>query len=146
VSRAPRAERLRDHFVGWQCRIRADAMRRKEQMTALLRELLEAEPDIEATAVVRIEGVVIASSSNNGLTDEQLAAMTAAMAGWGERIARELARGKLDQVVIRGDVGSAIMVSIDDETVLTALIRDEMQLGLMFLDMRRAAGELARLI
>lgn len=26
---APRAERLRDHFVGWQCRVRADAMRRR---------------------------------------------------------------------------------------------------------------------
>ena len=25
----PRAERLRDHFVGWQCRVRADAMRRR---------------------------------------------------------------------------------------------------------------------
>jgi hypothetical protein len=24
----PQAERLRDHFVGWQCRLRADAMRR----------------------------------------------------------------------------------------------------------------------
>ena len=30
MSAAPRAERLRDHFVGWQCRIRADAMRRRE--------------------------------------------------------------------------------------------------------------------
>ena len=30
VSAAPRAERLRDHFVGWQCRVRADAMRRRE--------------------------------------------------------------------------------------------------------------------
>ena len=29
MSVAPRAERLRDHFVGWQCRIRADAMRRR---------------------------------------------------------------------------------------------------------------------
>ena len=29
VTVAPRAERLRDHFVGWQCRIRADAMRRR---------------------------------------------------------------------------------------------------------------------
>ena len=28
MSAIPRAERLRDHFVGWQCRIRADAMRR----------------------------------------------------------------------------------------------------------------------
>ena len=30
MSAAPRAERLRVHFVGWQCRIRADAMRRRE--------------------------------------------------------------------------------------------------------------------
>ena len=29
MNAAPRAERLRDHFVGWQCRIRADAMRRR---------------------------------------------------------------------------------------------------------------------
>ena len=29
MTAAPRAERLRDHFVGWQCRIRADAMRRR---------------------------------------------------------------------------------------------------------------------
>ena len=28
MTAAPRAERLRNHFVGWQCRIRADAMRR----------------------------------------------------------------------------------------------------------------------
>ena len=28
MTPAPRAERIRDHFVGWQCRIRADAMRR----------------------------------------------------------------------------------------------------------------------
>ena len=30
MTTAPRAERLRDHFVGWQCRIRADAMRRRD--------------------------------------------------------------------------------------------------------------------
>ena len=29
MTPSPRAERLRDHFVGWQCRIRADAMRRR---------------------------------------------------------------------------------------------------------------------
>ena len=29
MTPAPRAERLRDHFVGWQCRIRGDAMRRR---------------------------------------------------------------------------------------------------------------------
>ena len=30
MSAAPRAERLRERFVGWQCRVRADAMRRRD--------------------------------------------------------------------------------------------------------------------
>ena len=30
MSAAPRAERLRERFVGWQCRVRADAMRRQD--------------------------------------------------------------------------------------------------------------------
>ena len=61
----------------------ADATPRKGQITALLRELAHAEPEIEATAVVSIEGVIIASSLNNGLNDERVASMTAAMVGLG---------------------------------------------------------------
>ena len=34
MSAAPRAERLRDRFVGWQCRVRADAMRRQDGQPA----------------------------------------------------------------------------------------------------------------
>ena len=34
MSAAPRAERLRDRFVGWQCRVRADAMRRRDGQPA----------------------------------------------------------------------------------------------------------------
>ena len=124
----------------------AAAKPRKDQIRAQLRGLLDAEPDIEATAVVSIEGVIIASSLKNGLNDERVASMTAAMVGLGERIALELGRGRLDQVVIRGDAGSVILVSINDAAVLTAVVKDEMQLGLMFLDMRKAAADLSQIL
>lgn len=124
----------------------ADVTRRNRQVSELLRELADAEPDIEATAVVSIEGVIIASSLNNGLNDERVASMTAAMVGLGERIAYELGRGEMDQVVIRGDAGSVILVSINDAAVLTAVIKDEMQLGLMILDLRKAAADLCQIL
>ncbi len=124
----------------------ADAKRRMDRVTAQLSALVDAEPDIEATAVVSIEGVIIASSLSDGLNDERVASMTAAMVGLGERIASELDRGSLDQVVIKGDAGSVILVSINDAAVLTAVVKHDMQLGLMFLDMRKAAADLSQIL
>jgi predicted regulator of Ras-like GTPase activity (Roadblock/LC7/MglB family) len=68
------------------------------------------------------------------------------MLSLGERIATELGRGKLDQVYIKGQTGYVILMSIEREAVLTVLARDRAKLGLLFLDMRRAAEDLANLL
>jgi hypothetical protein len=71
--------------------------------------------------------------------------MSAAMLSLGERIASELGRGKLDQVYIRGEVGYVVLMAVGLEAVLTVLARQQAKLGLLFLDMRRAADDLAKL-
>lgn len=116
---------------------------RADAVYVQLRKLWETDPDIEATAVASVEGTLIASSHDDDILDERLAAMAAAMVGWGERIALELKRGALDQVLIRGAAGSVILAPINDEAVLTVLIKDEVKLGLVLLDMRRSAAKLA---
>ncbi len=58
----------------------------------------------------------------------------------------ELGRGKLDQVYIKGQTGYVILMSIASEAVLTVLARDQAKLGLLFLDMRRAAEDLEKLL
>jgi hypothetical protein len=68
------------------------------------------------------------------------------MLSLGERIASELKRGTLDQVYIRGDNGYVILSSIGEDAVLTALAREEAKLGLIFLEMRRAAEDLSEYI
>ena len=52
----PRAERLRDHFVGWQCRIRADAMRRRagRPSPGMQPQVLSAAGDVLAPAVTTL--------------------------------------------------------------------------------------------
>jgi predicted regulator of Ras-like GTPase activity (Roadblock/LC7/MglB family) len=72
--------------------------------------------------------------------------MSAAMLSLGERIATELKRGALDQVYIHGDDGYVILSAIGTEAVLTALAEEKAKLGLVFLEMRRAADDLADLI
>lgn len=119
---------------------------RTEQMVARLKDLQISTPDIEASAVVSVDGLIIASALPPDVEEDRVSAMSAAMLSLGERIAGELGRGMLDQVYIRGANGYVILSSVGEEAVLTVLARKDAKLGLVFLDMRRAAEDLARLI
>lgn len=119
---------------------------RSQLMVDRLRDLQASSPDIEASAVVSVDGLSIASALPQGVEEDRVSAMSAAMLSLGERIANELGRGSLEQVYIKGEKGYVILMSVGDEAVLTALARDQAKLGLIFLDMRRATEALEKLI
>jgi predicted regulator of Ras-like GTPase activity (Roadblock/LC7/MglB family) len=52
----------------------------------------------------------------------------------------------LDEVYIHGDDGYVLLTSIGAEAVLTVLARQEAKLGLVFLEMRRAAQDLEQIV
>jgi predicted regulator of Ras-like GTPase activity (Roadblock/LC7/MglB family) len=111
-----------------------------------LRELQVSTPDVEASAVVSVDGLTMASSLPAGVEEDRVAAMSAAMLSLGERIAGELGRGNLDQVYIRGEQGYVLLMDVGEEAVLTVLAREQAKLGLLLLDMRRAAKDLAGIV
>ena len=76
-------------------------------------------PDIEASAVVSVDGLSIASALPQGVEEDRVSAMSAAMLSLGERIASELGRGTLEQVYIKGKKVCRLM-SVGEEAVLTA--------------------------
>jgi predicted regulator of Ras-like GTPase activity (Roadblock/LC7/MglB family) len=119
---------------------------RTEQMVGRLRELRASTPDVEASALVSVDGLIIASDLAADVEEDRVSAMSAAMLSLGERIAGELGRGTLDQVYIRGDNGYVILMSVGEEAVLTSLAHKDAKLGLVFLDMRRAAADLTELV
>ena len=119
---------------------------RSQMMVERLRDLQASSPDIEASAVVSVDGLTIASALPQGVEEDRVSAMSAAMLSLGERIASELGRGSLDQVYIKGQTGYVILMSVGEEAVLTALAREQAKLGLIFLDMRRAAADLSQMI
>jgi uncharacterized protein len=122
------------------------AKSRTELMVDRLRDLQATTPEIEGAGVVSVDGLIMASSLPAGVEEDRVSAMSAAMISLGERISGELGRGVLDQVHIKGDGGYVILMSVGEEAVLTTLVRDGAKLGLIFLDMRRTASDLEKLI
>jgi len=88
----------------------------------------------------------MAISKAEEIEEDRVSAMSAAMLSLGDRIASELNRGTLDQVYIHGEDGYVILSAIGDEAVLTALAKEKAKLGLVFLEMRRAAEDLSQFI
>ncbi len=117
-----------------------------EELNALLKDLEATTPDIEASAVVSVDGLMIASALPQDVEEDRVAAMSAAMLSLGERTAGELARGGLSEVYVKGENGYVVLMASGENAVLTALARKDAKLGLVFLDMKRAAEEVAKLI
>ncbi|MBP8974201.1 MAG: roadblock/LC7 domain-containing protein [Anaerolineae bacterium] len=122
------------------------AKSRNEQLVERLRDLQVSSPDVEAAAIVSVDGLSIASSLPGNVEEDRVSAMSAAMLSLGERIAGELGRGHLEQVYVKGQNGYVILSAIGEEAVLTVMARQQAKLGLIFLDMSRAVKELEKLV
>lgn len=96
--------------------------------------------------MVSVDGLIMASALPADVEEDRVSAMSAAMLSLGERISSELGRGLPEQVYIRGDHGYVLLTAIGTEAVLTVLAREDARLGLIFLEMRRAAENLTRLV
>lgn len=117
-----------------------------EELTDLLKDLEVTTPDIEASAVVSVDGLMIASALPQDVEEDRVAAMSAAMLSLGERTASELARGGLSEVYVKGEDGYVVLMASGENAVLTALARKDAKLGLIFLDMKRTAEDVADLV
>jgi predicted regulator of Ras-like GTPase activity (Roadblock/LC7/MglB family) len=119
---------------------------RNEIMIERLRELQVSSPDVEAAAIISVDGLPIATSLPQNVEEDRVSAMSAAMLSLGERIAGELGRGLLDEVYVKGERGYVILRAVGEEAVLTVLARQQAKLGLLFFDMRRAAEEFSKIL
>ena len=121
-------------------------MSRSEDLNNILENLRASSSDIEACAVVSEDGLMIASLLPQGHEEGPIAAMSAAMMSMGTRTALELKRGTLQQLFVKGDNGYVVIMNAGPHAVLLALARKEAKLGLIFLDLSRAADEAEKVL
>ena len=121
-------------------------MNRTEALDKALATLQASSADIEACAIVSEDGLIIASSLPQGLEEGPIAGMSAALLAIGTRTARELRRGQLEQVFVKGDGGYVVIMGAGPHAVLLALARKEAKLGLVFLDTSRVAESVKQVL
>ncbi|MDO3384527.1 roadblock/LC7 domain-containing protein, partial [Gilvimarinus sp. SDUM040013] len=59
---------------------------------------------------------------------------------------KELARGELEQVLVKGDEGYILMTHANQDSVLTVVAKPNARLGLIFLDVKRAAEAIGKIL
>ena len=122
------------------------AKSRTEQLVDRLRELQRSSSDVEAAAIVSVDGLSMASIMPPDIEEDRVSAMSAAMISLGDRISSELGRGALEQVYVKGEDGYVILTAVGEEAVLTVMARKEAKLGLIFLDVGRAVEDLEDMV
>ncbi len=119
---------------------------RIQQLIDRMRDLQRASSEIEAAAVVSVDGLPIASALPENVSPDRVAAMSAAMLSLGEGFCRELKRGTLEQVHVKGENGHVVLLAIGDKAVLTVLANEQAKLGIILLELRRASSDLLSIL
>ena len=121
-------------------------MARVEELNKILRSLRTSSPEIEACALISEDSLMIASALPQNMEERCVSGVSATLLSLGGRATGELGRGKLDQVLVHGDDGYAVMSRASDETLLLVVAKEGARLGLLFLDMNRAAEHIRRVL
>lgn len=110
-----------------------------ERLAGALSDFLGSSPNAEAAAVVSFDGLTMASALPEGMDEERMGAMSAALLGLGEQAAVGLGRGELRQLFVEGDGGYVFLMSARDEAVLAVVTDEIAKIGFVLFEMRRAA-------
>ena len=112
------------------------------EFEAALKEMSRANPQIIASAIVRTDGLVLASSLPKNADEGIVGAMSAAVLNIGNRSVNELERGELDKVIISGSKGDIVLCGVGSTAVLSVITNPDSNLGLVLLEMRRASQKI----
>lgn len=119
---------------------------REEMLRSILSDLNRSSGGVEGSAVISTDGLIIAAELNQGVDEDRVGAVAAAMLSLGDRASIELRKGGLDQVMIKGDTGYILLVHAGPDAVLTLITKNNAKLGLVLLDATRAADSIDSLL
>jgi predicted regulator of Ras-like GTPase activity (Roadblock/LC7/MglB family) len=121
-------------------------MSRVDQLNKILRNLQSSSPDVEASALISDDGLMLASALPQHIDENRVSGMSATILSLGTRAATELERGDLEDVVVRGREGFALLTSAGQGILLLVIASAAAKLGLLFFDMRRAVADIRKVM
>jgi predicted regulator of Ras-like GTPase activity (Roadblock/LC7/MglB family) len=119
---------------------------RTDSLNKVLKTLQTGSPDVEASALITEDGLMVASALPQDLDETRVAGMSATLLSLGTRAAAELRRGEVQEVIVRGEEGYAVMITAGRGVLLLVVANEHAKLGLIFFDMREAINAIKRIL
>jgi predicted regulator of Ras-like GTPase activity (Roadblock/LC7/MglB family) len=116
-------------------------MSKVEEVTKILKELEEKVSDIIGSAVIRTNGLIIASALPSEANERMIAAMSAALLGTSKRSAEALFNGVFKSLNLELDKGNMFLIGAG-RVILVAITRKEPNIGLITLEMEDTSNRI----
>lgn len=117
-------------------------MSKIDEVNKILGDLESKVPDIIGTAVIRTNGLVIASALPSESNERMIAAMSAALLGTSKRTAEALFNGNFTSLNLELDKGNMFLMGAG-RVILVAITKKEPNIGLMTLEMEDASKQVS---
>ncbi|QGM48000.1 hypothetical protein H2LOC_008590 [Methylocystis heyeri] len=121
-------------------------MSRVDEIHQVLHKLSTQSLGVEGSALISEDGLMIASALGENMEESRVAGITATLLSLGGRASAEFKRGSVQEVIVRGDHGYAVLIGAGRGTLLLALTDETSKLGLVFFDMREAVAKLQNVL
>lgn len=120
-------------------------MSKQEDLTKAVQSLRQSVPEVSGVMIASSDGLPIAHDFANG-DATRVAAIAATVLGLGKRIADTTGCGTLEETVTRGTDGYMIIYSAGTKAVLAVVAPAYANLGLIHLEARDVAANVAALM
>jgi hypothetical protein len=117
----------------------------REALEKVLSDLGRA-GDIDASAIVSRDGLLMASDIPREIHAETFAAMTATMLGAAETAIAELKRGIPDRVIVESKEAKVIAAGAGPKALLVVMTSPEAGLGLILVEMAKAGRKVKEIL
>ncbi|MDY6930884.1 MAG: roadblock/LC7 domain-containing protein [Halobacteriota archaeon] len=117
----------------------------KEMLEKLLDDL-KMIGNIEASAIVSRDGLLMSSDIPGGVHAETFAAMNATMMGAAETAISELNKGVPDRIIIESKEAKVIVTGAGQKALLVVMSRPEAGLGLILVEMEKVTEKIKGLL
>jgi uncharacterized protein len=119
-----------------------EATARLQGILAELRRM----PDILGASIVRRDGLLITHALPKSMDPKKIAAMAAAIVGTSEMAALEMGLGGFNQSIVDTKDGKMMATGAGEEAILVTMLRNEVNMGLIHLNVDRAVRSIAMIL
>lgn len=120
--------------------------KRGERLEEAVRSVVDRSTVLQGAAIVTLDGLIIAAVLPPNMEQLRVGAVTAGILSLSGRSATQLGRGEFQQTLVQGTEGNIIITNAGKNAVFVGLTHKGAALGMVFLESREAAKDIAEIL